>query len=84
MEELQGKIKSHEEKIEEAKAQIASEDENDTFGYMNIVELKREIWGYEESIKNLQDRINGTVKPGPTAEQIARADYVLSDDYDND
>lgn len=86
MDELVEKINHYLEEIAALENEIASCDDNDVFGRIRTVEANAKIRDYQARIERLQKRIAGqpTIENCPTDEQIKLADYVLSEEYDND
>jgi len=82
MNELQ-EIKNYEEKIKFLESEI-EELGDDVFDNMHRAECKRNIKEFASRIKRLEARIANETQSDITDEQIAIADYVLSDAYDND
>ncbi len=84
METLEQKIQQNQDTIARLEAQIAMENEADTFGRIRIVETKAEIRTLEQRIARLQARLAGTEEQGPTEAQIHNIEYVNSRRYDSD
>ena len=84
MNELQSKIDGYREEIGKLQAAIVEQEKiGDMWSRINIVEMNDRIRDLKDRIVRLQQRIDGTLPQGPTVDQIRIADWVLSQEYDN-